>query len=110
MYAQADEANRYHSMFITINRYETPIRLTIMNMFKSVHFQNQKCDCIKSLKLGEPCIGSGAFYSALLSTVNNDCCVQTATGIEIDKSYYDCAAKLWNDSGIELIQGDFCTH
>ena len=61
----------------------------------------------KEISFLEPCIGSGAFYSALLSTVNNDYCIQTATGIEIDPAYYDCAAKLWNDSGINLIQGDF---
>ena len=46
-------------------------------------------------------------YSALLSTINSDHCIQTATGVEIDPTYYDCAVKLWNDSGIELIKGDF---
>lgn len=55
----------------------------------------------------EPCIGSGVFYSALLNTINRTCCIQTATGIEIDTAYYDCASNLWNNSGIELIQGDF---
>ncbi len=61
----------------------------------------------KEISFLEPCIGSGVFYSALLSTVNRDYCVQTATGIEIDPAYYACAAKLWKDSGIDLIQGDF---
>ncbi|WP_274939995.1 BREX-1 system adenine-specific DNA-methyltransferase PglX [Chordicoccus furentiruminis] len=28
-------------------------------VFKSVHFQNRKCDCIKYLKVGDPCMGSG---------------------------------------------------
>lgn len=55
----------------------------------------------------EPCIGSGAFYSALLSTVNGNFCVKKATGIEIDPAYYECAVKLWRDSEIELICGDF---
>lgn len=55
----------------------------------------------------EPCIGSGAFYSALLNTVNSSYCVQKATGIEIDPAYYDCATTLWEDSGIDLINGDF---
>lgn len=40
----------------------------------------------------EPCIGSGSFYSALLSEVNNDHCIQNATGIEIDPVYYGCAS------------------
>ena len=43
----------------------------------------------------EPCIGSGSFYSALLSEVNNDHCIQNATGIEIDPVYYGCATKVW---------------
>lgn len=55
----------------------------------------------------EPCIGSGSFYSALLSEVNNDHCIQNATGIEIDPVYYDCATKVWNESKINLINDDF---
>ena len=46
-----------------VRRYEHPTPLTIMNMFKSVHFQNRKCDCIKSLKLGDPACGSGNFLT-----------------------------------------------
>ena len=61
----------------------------------------------KEISFLEPCIGSGAFYSALLSMVNSDYCIQTATGIEIDPAYYSCAAKLWKNSGIDLVQGDF---
>ena len=64
----------------------------------------------KEISFLEPCIGTGAFYSALLSRVNSNNsnhCIQTATGIEIDPAYYSCAAKLWKDSGIDLIQGDF---
>lgn len=55
----------------------------------------------------EPCIGSGAFYSALLSAANSDGCIQKATGIEVDPEYYNCATELWKDSGIDLICGDF---
>lgn len=61
----------------------------------------------KDISFLEPCIGSGAFYSALLSTVNSDYCIKKATGIEIDPEYYDCVAKLWGNSGIDLIHGDF---
>lgn len=32
-------------------------------MFKSVHFQNRKCDCIKYLKLGDPDMYDGALFS-----------------------------------------------
>lgn len=55
----------------------------------------------------EPCIGSGAFYSALLSASNSDYHIRNATGIEIDPVYYDCANTLWGDSGINLINDDF---
>ncbi len=61
----------------------------------------------KDISFLEPFIGSGAFYSALLSMVNSNYCIQTATGIEIDPAYYTCAAKLWKESEIDLIQGDF---
>ena len=61
----------------------------------------------KKISFLEHCIGSGVFYSALLNSINSFCCIQTATGIEIDPAYFDCTANLWNDSGIELIKGDF---
>ena len=61
----------------------------------------------KKISFLESCIGSGVFYSALLNSINSFCCIQTATGIEIDPAYFDCTANLWNDSGIELIKGDF---
>ena len=54
----------------------------------------------------EPCIGSGAFYSALLCSTNNDK-IKMATGIEIDKSYFDCSEQLWRTFPLELIEGDF---
>ncbi len=54
----------------------------------------------------EPCIGSGVFYSALLNTVDKKT-ILNATGIELDSEYYDCAQKLWGESGIELLHEDF---
>ena len=32
-------------------------------VFKGVHFQNEKCDCIKYLKLVDPACGSGNFLT-----------------------------------------------
>ena len=41
------------TIFPTVKRYEH-LLLTIVNMFKRVFIlRNVKCDCIKSLKLGE---------------------------------------------------------
>lgn len=33
-----------------------------LNMFKGCAFSNEPCDCIKSLKLGDPCCGSGGMF------------------------------------------------
>ncbi len=54
----------------------------------------------------EPCIGSGAFYSALLSIAGNNR-IQSATGIEIDREYFECAKDIWSDTGINLLNADF---
>lgn len=55
----------------------------------------------------EPCIGSGTFYSALLNSIDNGYSIKSATGIEIDSVYYDCAKNLWSDTGINIINGNF---
>ncbi len=55
----------------------------------------------------EPCIGSGAFYSALLNATNGCYTIKSAMGIEIDSVYYDCAKNLWNDTGINIINDNF---
>lgn len=55
----------------------------------------------------EPCIGSGVFYSSLLSVADGKLEIRGATGIEIDSEYHGCAKTLWGDSGINLINGDF---
>ena len=55
----------------------------------------------------EPCIGSGAFYSALLDAAGADYEIPRATGIEIDANYYECARNLWGSTGIELVNEDF---
>ena len=59
MHAQAARTRRYRPIFTTVNRYETPMLLTIVNMFKLVYFQNQKCDCIKSTLLEAIAIAYG---------------------------------------------------
>lgn len=55
----------------------------------------------------EPCLGSGAFYSALLNATYDDYTIKSATGIEIDSVYYNCAKSLWSDTGINIINGNF---
>jgi len=54
-----------------VRRYEHPTLLTIMNMFKLVHFQNRKCDCIKNLKLGDPTCGSGGILISCIDHIKS---------------------------------------
>ncbi len=62
----------------------------------------------KEITFLEPCLGSGAFYSALLNVIiNSDHNIQRTTGIEIDGMYYKCADNLWRNTEIELINDDF---
>ena len=53
MYAAATAMPRYGQMNPIVMRYETPILLTIVNIFKLVHSQNEQCACIEYLKLGD---------------------------------------------------------
>ena len=56
----------------------------------------------------EPAIGTGAFYSALLSECRKRSkSIKSATGIELDHDFFDAARKLWEDTGINLINSDF---
>ena len=58
----------------------------------------------------EPALGTGAFYSALLSEIIQfDKCIKNAVGIELDDKYYSVAHELWRDSNISLINADFTT-
>lgn len=52
----------------------------------------------------EPSIGTGAFYSALLSTGIKP---ETAQGYEIDPHYSSPSKKLWADSPIQIDTADF---
>ena len=61
----------------------------------------------ESIVFLEPCIGSGAFYSALLCKAKTKDHIKAATGIEIDPLYYDCAKELWGHTGINLINENF---
>ena len=49
----------------------------------------------------EPSLGTGAFYSALAcETKNTNISINQATGIELDRAYFDCANSIWNNSGL----------
>lgn len=54
----------------------------------------------------EPSFGTGAFFSALLST-NNEKKISSITGFEIDPEIYQSALSLWKDTYFNLIENDF---
>lgn len=54
----------------------------------------------------DPANGTGALYSALLSTSAGRL-VQSATGIEIDPHYGRPATALWSGTPLQLVQADF---
>jgi adenine-specific DNA-methyltransferase len=62
----------------------------------------------KDISFLEPSIGSGAFYSALLRN-RDERPLKSAVGVEIDSRFVSVARKLWSDSGLEVIEGDFTT-
>lgn len=55
----------------------------------------------------EPCIGSGAFYSALLHSIENKFFLKSATGIEIDSNLFRIAKDIWEDFDINILNQDF---
>lgn len=62
----------------------------------------------KEISFLEPALGTGSFYSALLTEINKSSkCIKGAVGIEVDDDFYAAAKKLWQGSNINLIHSDF---
>ena len=62
----------------------------------------------ESIAFLEPSFGTGSLYSALLrETKGTSYRVHSATGVELDKTYFECAQDLWKDTGLRLIHADF---
>ena len=62
MYAATTAMPRYRRMNPIVMKYETPILLTIVNIFKLVHFKNEECACIEYLKLGDCACDTGCLF------------------------------------------------
>lgn len=86
-------------------------------VFKGVHFQNEKCDCIKYLKLVDPCCGSGSFLVRAMTQALDDCATATEQenvkkhqifGIEFDENIYGLATTnmlIHSDGNSNIKQG-----
>lgn len=60
----------------------------------------------ESIRFLDPALGTGAFYSALLDSVNNGR-IEAAQGFELDKHYADPAKSLWQDTPLKIQLADF---
>lgn len=54
----------------------------------------------------EPALGTGAFYSALLETIQQSKW-ESATGVEIDPTLADSAKRIWKGYPLDIITADF---
>lgn len=61
----------------------------------------------RRIRFLEPALGTGSFYSALLSAAPNR--IDSALGFEIDDAFADVAKRLWQGTGIEVFNQDFLT-
>lgn len=54
----------------------------------------------------DPAIGTGAFFSALSQAVSGQT-IDAAVGVELDPLFAEAAEKLWGNSSLQVIRGDF---
>lgn len=54
----------------------------------------------------DPAIGTGSFFSALLQSVPAEA-IESAFGIELDPMFAAATEKLWHESGLRVVRGDF---
>src|ERR1017187_4051943 len=59
-----------------------------------------------SVRFLDPAIGTGSFYSALLSA-STPRPVQSAVGFEVDPHYGEAARTLWKGTSLEITLADF---
>ncbi|MCM1232520.1 MAG: Eco57I restriction-modification methylase domain-containing protein [Ruminococcus flavefaciens] len=86
-----------------LGQFSTPYELAQEIISYGLTLQNEK-----EISFLEPAIGTGVFYSALLSECDKQFRkLKSATGIELDADFYSAAYELWGDTGIKLINGDF---
>lgn len=76
-----------------------PLAREVMRLAKS-HLLAQKVEFL------EPSVGSGSFYSALLDEVGVGG-VASAVGVEVDPRFAALSEKLWGETGLRVVQGDF---
>jgi adenine-specific DNA-methyltransferase len=59
-----------------------------------------------SVRFLDPAIGTGSFFSAFRQTFPSEY-ISAAAGIELDPLFAKCAAGLWQEQGLSVVEGDF---
>lgn len=61
---------------------------------------------LRTIRFGDPAIGTGSFYSAALAVFGSER-MESAVGVELDPAFCDAARDLWAQTGLDVVQGDF---
>ena len=85
-----------------MGQFSTPTKLA----YEILEYAKAHLDNPTNTRFIDPAIGTGAFFSALLTTFPPDSIVR-AVGYEIDPHYGKPAAELWKDTVLELRLEDF---
>lgn len=94
-YKSQSERNR-------LGQFATPISLAV----DILQFATRLMALHEKVRLLDPAIGTGSFYSALRQVFPPDR-IAEAVGFEIDSHYGDPASQLWASSGLLMKQSDF---
>lgn len=86
-----------------LGQFATPYELAREIISYGLTLQDEK-----EISFLEPAIGTGVFYSALLSECDiHSKKIKSAVGIELDNDFYAAAGEIWRDFHINLLNGDF---
>jgi len=85
-----------------LGQFSTPFALAEEIVRSSIKY----LDKIEPVRFLEPAIGTGVFFSALLSSVN-DRAITEAVGVELDNAYAEVAGRLWSAKELTIVVSDF---
>ncbi len=85
-----------------LGQFSTPFLLAEEILGSTIKYLNKT----EQIRFLEPAVGTGVFFSALLSSVN-DRSVKEAVGVELDSAYAEVARRLWSAKELTVIVSDF---
>ena len=86
-----------------LGQFATPFELAKEIMNYGLTLQSEE-----EISFLEPALGTGVFYSVLLSEINKySKCIKSAVGVEVDDDFYLAAQELWRNSNIKILHSDF---